>query len=115
MLNEELALRRRTSAEIRQAIALLPPPVIVAGDFNMPADSLIYRESWDGYANAFSRSGFGYGLSEMVDLHGLQFGIRIDHILTGAGLASCRCALGPGVGSDHLPLIAEICRVPERN
>jgi vancomycin resistance protein VanJ len=110
LLNEEIAHRQSTSQAIQRVVASLPQPIIVAGDFNMPADSPVFRKFWGGYANAFSRSGFGYGLTEVAAIHGMEFRMRIDHILTGAGLDSRSCWVGPSVGSDHLPLIAEISK-----
>ncbi len=111
LLNEEIAHRQSTSQKIQQVIASLPQPVIIAGDFNMPADSPVFRKFWGGYENAFSRTGFGYGMTEVAVIQGIEFRVRIDHILTGEGLDSRSCWVGPSVGSDHLPLIAEISRV----
>ena len=36
------------------------------------------------------------------------FGVRIDHVLTGDGWRCRRCWVGPDVGSDHLPLLADL-------
>jgi endonuclease/exonuclease/phosphatase (EEP) superfamily protein YafD len=94
-------------------IARLTRPVIVAGDFNMPADSDIYRENWQGYANAFSKAGFGYGWTVRGGHRGIVIGARIDHILTDGGMRVLRCETGPDVGSDHLPLIADIVTISE--
>jgi len=112
LLNEEILHRQNTSQTMRRAIDSLPQPLIIAGDFNMPADSPVFRSVWGSYANAFSRSGFGYGLTEGAVVGGMEFRMRIDHILMGAGLNSRSCWVGPSIGSDHRPLIAEICRVP---
>jgi vancomycin resistance protein VanJ len=82
--------------------------VVVAGDFNMPTDSAIYRECWSNLSNAFSKSGFGFGYTEWPTVGGWRFGIRIDHILTGPRWRPQRCWVGPDVGSDHLPLLADV-------
>lgn len=110
-LIEETAYRRRASQEVRRAVASLSCPVIVAGDFNMPVDSTIYKQIWKGYSNAFSNTGFGYGWTQRVAVKGLKIGIRIDHVLTCEGVGIRVCEVGPDVGSDHLPLIADICMV----
>ena len=112
LLNEETAHRRKTAQEVKRAVDSLSLPIIVAGDFNMPVESAIYREFWGGYANAFSRAGFGYGLTQWVAVRGIKQGVRIDHVLTGSGLVPSLCETGPNVGSDHLPVIADICRWP---
>lgn len=101
--------RRRASQEVRASLSGLSGPTIIAGDFNMPVDSTIYRQVWNGYGNAFSRSGFGYGWTQRARSKKLTtIGIRIDHILAGPGLEVRTCTVGPDVGSDHLPLIADV-------
>ena len=112
LLNAETAHRWRTSQEMQRAVNALPPPVIVAGDFNMPADSAIYRKYWGDYINAFTTTGSGYGWTEWATVRAIKVGVRIDHVLTGEGLTPSFCETGTDVGSDHLPLIAHICRVP---
>ncbi|WP_168205988.1 endonuclease/exonuclease/phosphatase family protein [Geobacter sp. FeAm09] len=108
LLIEETAHRKRVAREAQRAVAQSPLPVIVAGDFNMPADSTIYRDVWGRYANAFSEKGTGYGRTEFASMRGIKVGVRIDHILAGNGLGIRVCETGPDVGSDHLPLIADI-------
>ncbi len=108
LLEQETADRRQVSRYVERLASAMRLPVLVAGDFNMPADSSIYRVSWNGYANAFSKRGFGYGWTSRETVRGLKMGARIDHVLAGKGLAPRRCVVGPDVGSDHLPLFAEI-------
>ncbi|MDI9612861.1 MAG: endonuclease/exonuclease/phosphatase family protein [Acidobacteriota bacterium] len=110
LLKKETELRRRTAEEIE---ALLRPgalPAVVAGDFNMPVESAWYRRFWPAYSNAFSKAGFGYGFTEKIVLRGFEYRVRIDHILTRGDLVAERCWIGMDVGSDHLPLLAEIRR-----
>jgi endonuclease/exonuclease/phosphatase family metal-dependent hydrolase len=79
-------------------------PLVVAGDFNMPTDSAIYRRYWSRYANAFSQAGWGYGYTKYTS----WFGARIDHVLTDGALRCRRAWVGPDVGSDHRPVIADL-------
>lgn len=102
--------RRETSRRVAQWIGRIEGPVLVAGDFNMPKESTIYRHDWARYANAFSQAGVGFGWTERPATRGVRYGIRIDHILMGAGWHSTRAWVGPDVGSDHLPLIADVAR-----
>ncbi|MBL0179957.1 MAG: endonuclease/exonuclease/phosphatase family protein [Gemmatimonadetes bacterium] len=81
-----------------------PWPTIVAGDFNLPIESAIYRRHWAGLRNAFSRSGLGIGNTK----HTRRWGIRIDHILTTPEFVIHRAAIGRDVGSDHRPVSAEV-------
>lgn len=113
-LNEDQEIRRKTSQEIE---ALLRPeslPMIIAGDFNMPVESIWYRQSWMNYSNAFSTAGFGYGWTEKIEVRGFEFKVRIDHILTRGELTAGKCRVGADVGSDHLPVIAEIYRTAQK-
>jgi len=108
LLISETLHRLRTTHEVSSALAALTGPVVVAGDFNMPMDSTLYRETWSGYTNAFSAAGLGYGWTVWGGPRGLEFGARIDHVLVGAGLDVLLSETGPGVGSDHMPLIADV-------
>jgi endonuclease/exonuclease/phosphatase (EEP) superfamily protein YafD len=79
-------------------------PTIVAGDFNLPVESAIYRRHWSDLRNAFSRSGFGTGYTKQTRF----WGSRIDHVLTTADIVSAKAWTGPDMGSDHLPLFADL-------
>lgn len=100
--------RQEASRRIAGWIGQLEGPVLIAGDFNMPQESTVYRRDWSGYTNAFSQAGIGFGWTEWPTIRGLSYGIRIDHILMGAGWRSSRAWVGPQVGSEHLPLIADV-------
>jgi vancomycin resistance protein VanJ len=78
--------------------------VLLAGDFNMPVDSAIYWENWARFSDAFSAVGLGFGHTKFTR----WWGIRIDHILAGPGWRCHRCWVGPDVGSDHRPVIADL-------
>lgn len=99
--------RRRESEDVAAWLDGWSGPWIAAGDFNMPADSAIYRASWARYANAFSATGFGFGYTKWTPVHGWQYGLRIDHAIASPGVKPCRSWVGPDVGSDHLPLLAD--------
>ena len=86
-----------------------PLPTIVAGDFNLPIESAIYRRYWGRYRNAFSRSGFGTGYTKYTS----RIGARIDHILSSKAVVPVRSFVGKDVGSDHRPLIADLV-LPKR-
>lgn len=110
LLRQETDHRLKTSQDVQTAISALSQPIIIAGDFNMPAESSIYHRVWGSYSNAFSQQGMGYGWTERASLRGVDMAVRIDHILAGNGLIPIQCEIGPDVGSDHLPLIADIGR-----
>jgi endonuclease/exonuclease/phosphatase family metal-dependent hydrolase len=110
LLEQETLHRQRVSGEISRAIGELPGPLVIAGDFNMPMDSPLYRDVWAGYENAFSEVGYGYGWTQRAEYRGLPVVLRIDHVLVGAGLDVAFSEVGPNIGSDHLPLITDIIR-----
>lgn len=79
---------------------------VVAGDFNLPVESRIYRESWGHCANAFSRVGRGFGWTRILR----RFSARIDHVATCQGWDAIRAEVGPDLGSDHLPVLVDLVR-----
>ena len=108
LLSAEIENRWQDSRELSKRLHGRGGPQIIAGDLNLPPDSAIYRTFWAGYWNAFSSTGLGFGYTEWPRLPVLRFGIRIDHILSSPDWQPCRCWVGPDVGSDHLPLIADL-------
>jgi endonuclease/exonuclease/phosphatase (EEP) superfamily protein YafD len=79
-------------------------PVIVAGDFNMTPESVIYRRRFGHLQNAFSTAGWGWGGTKFTRIHS----VRIDHVLADDHWQIARCEVGPDVGSDHRPVVAEL-------
>ena len=80
-------------------------PVLIAGDFNLPVESAIFRKHWGAFTDAFESSGTGFGWTKS---EGRLLHIRIDHIL-GSEMAPRPVGiwLGADLGSDHLPVIAD--------
>lgn len=79
-------------------------PSIVMGDFNLPAESAIFRRWWGDFSDAFGDVGLGLGWTKRTS----SFGVRIDHILTIGGVEARSVRVGPELGSDHQPVRAEI-------
>lgn len=77
----------------------------LAGDFNMPIESHIYREFWGEPTNAFSAAGWGLGFTKHTRWHG----VRIDHILVANGeIGVVNAHVGPAFRSDHCSVVAEL-------
>ena len=91
LLIKETENRKRVSQEVQRVIATQALPLIIAGDFNMPVESTIYRRLWGAYVNAFSITGYGYGWSEKAPVRGIPIAVRIDHVLTGKGQTQFLC------------------------
>ena len=81
--------------------------LIIAGDFNMPVESRIYREYFGGCTNAFSAIGAGFGWTRVLR----HFSARIDHVLTCGGWRPLHIEIGPAIGSDHRPVIVDLARI----
>ena len=88
------------------------PPIIVGGDLNMPADSSAISGFVEraGFHPAFEEAGIGWGYTRPATAPW----VRIDHILAGPGWAVGRCWIGPGFGSDHRSVVAEVTLPPAR-
>jgi vancomycin resistance protein VanJ len=94
---------RRTSQWVHQ----VAPDAIVAGDFNLPPESAIFRRHWGGCGNAFSERGRGFGYTRILP----KWSARIDHVLTcGPSWVAVFAVVGPDLGSDHLPVIVDLRR-----
>lgn len=104
-VKENMAARRVQSAAISDWAEETRGPALIAGDFNMSTGSRIYRADWSKYSDAFSLAGLGWGYTEFSSA---GKGVRIDHILAGPGWRCHRCWVGPYVGSEHRPLIADL-------
>lgn len=98
--------RRRESQMIRDAIRGLDGPLLLAGDFNTPRDSPIFRQAWADYRDAFTDAGFGFGTTYAKH----NTWLRIDHILYDPGWRCRECRVGPDIGSGHRPVFAVLER-----
>jgi vancomycin resistance protein VanJ len=77
---------------------------IVAGDFNTPVESNLFREYWRGFRDCHSAAGWGFGVTKGTR----RIRTRIDHALTGPGLECTAVEVGPWVGGDHAPLTVTV-------
>jgi vancomycin resistance protein VanJ len=82
---------------------------ILAGDFNMPDDSPVYRAAFPAsgrWTDAFAGAGWGIGNTYF----GGGTAARIDHVLCDGrhGWRCVECTVGPWVGSPHRPVVAEL-------
>ncbi len=103
LLAANLEMREVASRRAANWVIQGGSPAIVAGDFNTPSESAIFRRYWSHLDDAFARAGFGYGGTRVLR----WFSVRIDHVLSTDGLRAVRAQVGSDLGSDHLPLIAD--------
>ena len=78
--------------------------LLLAGDFNTPPESRLYRRDWAGYRNAFSDAGTGFGFTMATH----RAAVRIDHVLFAPPWECRDCWVGPDVGSAHRPVVADL-------
>ena len=103
-LREKTLVRDIESRRARRWVEDGPPPRIVLGDFNLPVESVIYQRYWSDLGNAFNEVGRGFGRTR---LNG-WIKARIDHVLHSSDLTPIRAFVGPELGSDHRPMIADL-------
>ena len=97
-------LRWTQSRWLAERASQIRGPLVVAGDFNTPPQSAIFRRIWDGYTDAFGSAGLGWGYT----FNTRPTSVRIDHILLRDGGKASRCWVGPDVGSPHRPVLADV-------
>lgn len=87
---------------LSDALAALPQPVIIAGDFNAAPWSETVRR-----VAAASGTELVPGFRLTLRMARVPF-LPIDHILISPQLSAAHVHTGPPIGSDHLPVVAEI-------
>jgi len=103
-LRGKSALREIELRRARRWVDQFDGPHIVAGDFNTPAESPIYRAAWSDWQNGFSRVGRGFGGTRWNG----WIRARIDHVLANTDWIPLRAWNGDNVGSDHVAMIARL-------
>jgi endonuclease/exonuclease/phosphatase (EEP) superfamily protein YafD len=102
-------LRGIHSQQARRFIQSDTTPMIIAGDFNLVPESVIFRDEWGRFRDAWEDAGLGYGFTKKDQP---KIRARIDHLLTDGRWRAYHVEVGDDLsGSDHWPLIADFRRV----
>jgi vancomycin resistance protein VanJ len=101
-----ILVREAGSSRSSRWIAEQSPDALIAGDFNLPVESRIFRAHWTRCPGAFTSAGRGFGYTRTLK----RFSIRIDHLLTCGPWRALDARVGPELGSDHRPLIVDLAR-----
>ena len=100
-----IAERRAESRLAREWARRAKVPQLVAGDFNLPADSAIFRAYWGDLADAHNRCGTGYGFTKYTK----WFGMRIDHVLFDSNWECLDETVDYSLDQgDHRPVIVDL-------
>jgi endonuclease/exonuclease/phosphatase (EEP) superfamily protein YafD len=102
--------QREIEARLARAWAAASPGSLrlVAGDFNTPVESNLFREYWRGFRDCHSEAGWGFGITKRTR----RIGARIDHILAGPGWRCLDTRIVAGMDGDHAPLVALVATTP---
>ncbi len=97
-------VRELESKLARRWVELGAGPSLVAGDFNMPSESAIFRRHWGSLTNGFDHAGFGFGYTRLAG----WIQLRIDHVLADEHWTVKNARVLPDYGSDHLPMMVGV-------
>lgn len=94
---------RMMAADVEQAraVATGEEPTIVAGDFNLPSRSPLFGRLSAGFLDGWHAGGRGLGYNYPA---GFPL-MRISHFLLRGRFSEVGSEVGPGVGSDHRPIL----------
>jgi endonuclease/exonuclease/phosphatase (EEP) superfamily protein YafD len=85
-------------------------PLIVAGDFNLTPWSEYFSDALE--ESGLHDSARGFGLTRSWPAQFALLGMRIDHCFLSREWKSVRVDIGPALGSDHLPVVADLTLRP---
>jgi endonuclease/exonuclease/phosphatase (EEP) superfamily protein YafD len=106
--HERNAYFERLAAAIRSEAPDMP--VVVAGDWNLPAHSAFFREFFAATHYRFARSGFWPPVTRFATRLAPigYFGSTIDHVAVSPQLRVTGWKRGTDIGSNHLPVIVDL-------
>lgn len=107
-LTANSSMRDRQCEFLAAAAGEVTGPILIVGDFNSPAESVVFRRHWGEYRDAFADAGWGWGYT----FRNRWTRVRIDHILVGGGGRADDCRVGPDMGSPHRPVLADVSWPP---
>ncbi len=103
-ITDKTDVRNLESRLARRWVDLGPGPRLVAGDFNMPTESAIFRDHWRSMTDGFEQAGRGFGYTRLAG----WISLRIDHVLADDAWVVSAARVLPDYGSDHLPVMVDL-------
>ena len=101
-LAEQIEDNRQFEVDLINLWANKQQNLVIAGDFNMPGDENLFRQSFSYLHNAVEVKGFGYNDTKYTS----WFGVRIDHILYSPDMHLVDIEVVELLKGDHQPLMA---------
>ncbi|HEY8042559.1 MAG TPA: endonuclease/exonuclease/phosphatase family protein [Polyangiaceae bacterium] len=109
LIEDNFGLRALQVRAFAEAAARETDPVILAGDTNLPELSRVLARNLSGYADGFTKAGWGFGYTyPSNDKH--RPWMRIDRIMASEGLRFVGFEIGQSTASDHLCVVADVQR-----
>lgn len=106
---ENFAVRMAQARKLADDVALLPRPLIVAGDLNATqASPVVQTLLAEGLRDAYGTAGRGWGFTVGHALRPHLSFLRIDHVLVSAELGITDARVGSRWASEHRPVVADL-------
>lgn len=105
---QSAAIRNGQLVELAEHVASLESPVVIAGDFNLTPFSPWFEDFTERTQTSDALRGRGPGMTWPSFLAAL--GIPIDHVFVSREFAVLNYRRANDIGSDHLPIVAELNR-----
>jgi vancomycin resistance protein VanJ len=105
-MGELASFREAQIRSIAAMVANASHPVLIAGDTNLPSGSLLLREYFGRFGDAFAQAGWGFGFTHPAKLPWM----RLDRVLLGRELAASSFHVLPRRTSAHRAILVEIGR-----
>ncbi len=105
--SDAVARNRQLAALVRRIAAEPALQKIVVGDLNITRWSPLYAQLTDVAGVRDGQEGFGLGAS-WPSIFGRWLGLPIDQTLVSPGIRVVHRAVGPNLGSDHLPVMTTV-------
>ncbi len=98
--------RNEQLKKMGETVAALEKPVVLAGDLNVTMWSPYYQNNFKNAQLRNTRQGFG--ILPTYEAKNFFKAVPIDHCLVSKEIQVADMRLGPSLGSDHLPIIADL-------
>ena len=107
LLSSVAGLRTAQMCTVASDAGGSPDPVLIAGDTNLPGSSWAFSHCFGGFQDGFATVGNGFGYTFPSTKRRRPW-MRIDRVLADDRSRFLGFEVGPGLLSDHQPVIADL-------